>query len=94
MVMIGELLLLALEIFFWIIIAQVALSWLIAFDVVNIRNPQAARIVELINKATDWAYTPLRRVIPPIGGIDITPIIIIFGIMLAKQLVVAAFILP
>jgi YggT family protein len=94
MVLIGEILLLALEIFFWIIIAQVALSWLIAFDVVNIRNPQAARLVELINKATDWAYAPLRRVIPPIGGIDITPIIIIFGIMLAKQLVFATFIAP
>jgi YggT family protein len=94
MVLIGEILLLALEIFFWIIIAQVALSWLIACDVVNIRNPQAARLVELINKATDWAYAPLRRVIPPIGGIDITPIIIIFGIMLAKQLVFATFIAP
>lgn len=94
MVLIGEILLLALDIFFWIIIAQVALSWLIAFDVVNIRNPQAARFVELINKATDWVYKPLRRVIPPIGGIDITPIIIIFGIMLAKQLVVATFIIP
>lgn len=94
MVLIGEILLFALEIFFWLIIAQVALSWLIAFDVVNIRNPQAARVVELINKATDWAYKPLRRVIPPIGGIDITPIIIIFAITLAKQLVVGLFIIP
>ncbi len=91
MVMIGEILMLALEIFFWIIIAQVAVSWLIAFDVINIRNPQAANFVRILNKATDWVYTPLRKVIPTIGGIDITPIIIIFGISLAKQLVVSVF---
>lgn len=94
MVFIGELLLLALEVFLWIIIIQVALSWLIAFDVVNVRNPQAARLVALVHKVTEWAYAPLRRVIPAIGGIDITPIIIIFGIMLAKQLVFALFIAP
>ena len=83
-----------ISLYIWILIISAILSWLIAFDVVNIRNPQAARLVELINKATDWAYAPLRRVIPPIGGIDITPIIIIFGIMLAKQLVFATFIAP
>ena len=90
--MIGQGLLLALDIFFWIIIAQVAISWLIAFDVINIRNPQAARAVELLNKATDWIYTPLRKVIPAIGGIDITPIIVIFAISLLKQLVYNLFI--
>lgn len=91
MVVIGEILLLVLEVFFWIIIAQVVVSWLIAFDVINIRNPQAANMVRLLNKATDWVYTPLRRFIPAIGGIDITPIIVIFGIYLAKHLVYSIF---
>ena len=91
MVVIGEVLLLVLEIFFWIIIAQVVVSWLIAFDVINIRNPQAANLVRLLNKATEWVYEPLRKIIPPIGGIDITPIIVIFGIYLAKHLVYTVF---
>ncbi len=86
---IGGMLLFALDIFFWIIIAQVAISWLIAFDVINIRNPQAGRLVELLNKATDWLYAPLRKVIPSIGGIDITPIIVIFGISILKQLIIS-----
>ncbi len=91
MPVIGDILLLLLEVFFWVIIAQVVLSWLIAFEVINIRNPQAASLVRLIEKITAPVYTPLRKVIPAIGGIDITPIIVIFGISLLKALVVSVF---
>lgn len=88
MVLLGKILLFALDVYFWIIILSVVLSWLIAFEVVNVRNAQAANIVRLLDKATDVAYKPLRKFIPPIGGIDITPIIVIFGIYLAKDFVV------
>lgn len=91
MVMVGQLLILLLNIFFWIIIAQVVLSWLIAFEVINIRNPQARNVVQLLNKITDPVYKPLRKFIPPIAGIDITPIIIILAISLLKNLVVQTF---
>lgn len=87
MALLGSILLIALDVFFWLIIAQVVVSWLIAFEVVNPRNPQAGNVLRLLDKATDWAFKPLRRVIPPIGGIDITPIVVIFGIYLAKHLV-------
>lgn len=92
MIVIGKALLLALDVFFWIIIAQVVVSWLVAFDVINARNPQAANLLRLLDKATEWAYAPLRRFVPPIGGIDITPIIVILGIQLAKHLVFTLFI--
>ena len=75
----------ALTIFYWIIIIQVVLSWLIAFDVINIRNAQAQNIVGLINKITEPVYRPLRRFIPPIAGIDITPIIVIFGVIIIRD---------
>lgn len=91
MVFIGKLLLLALDIYFWIIIAGVVISWLIAFDVVNTKNPQAQNLVRLLNKITEPVYRPLRKYIPAIGGIDITPIIVIFGIALAKQIVLSLF---
>ena len=64
------------------------MSWLIAFEVVNLRNPQAANLMKLLEKATEPVYKPLRKYIPSIGGIDITPIIVIFGIYLAKNLVI------
>lgn len=74
----------ALAIFYWIIIIQVVMSWLIAFDVVNIRNQQAQNVIKLMNKITDPVYKPLRRFIPPIAGIDITPIIVIFGVFILR----------
>jgi YggT family protein len=91
MFLIADILLFALQVYFWIIIVQVLISWLIAFDVLNIRNPQAANIVRLLDRATEPVYRPLRKVIPPIGGIDITPIIVLFGIQLAQKLVVYVF---
>lgn len=84
---IGQVLILLLDIFFWIIIAQVVMSWLLAFGVVNIQNSNARKFVEILHKITDPVYKPLRKVIPTIGGIDISPIIIIFGISIVKNII-------
>lgn len=91
MVLLGEICMLLLDICFWIIIVQVVLSWLITFEVINIRNPQAANFVRLVDRITAPVYKPLRKVIPPIAGIDITPIILIFAIYLLKSLVASIF---
>lgn len=87
MSIIGNLLIFLLDVYFYIIIASVIISWLIAFDVVNVKNPQAQNLINLLNKVTEPVYKPLRKFIPPIGGIDITPIIVIFGIFLLQSLI-------
>ncbi len=89
---IGNLLILLLDVFFWIIVIQVVLSWLIAFDVINLRNAQGQNLIRLLNKITDPVFGPLRRFIPAIAGIDITPIIVIFGIYLLKNVIYTMFI--
>lgn len=91
MAFLGQILILALDIFFWIIIAQVVLSWLIAFDVINVKNQQAQNAINLIQKITDPVYRPLRKYIPPIAGIDITPIIIIIAINVLKSGIASLF---
>ena len=83
-IILAKLALFALQLYFWIIIISVVLSWLIAFDVVNTRNPQAANLVHLLGRATEPVYSRLRRFIPAIGGIDLTPMVIIFGIMILE----------
>lgn len=88
MAAIGQFLLFLLDVYFYIIIASVIISWLIAFEVLNLKNPQAQNLVNLLNKLTEPVYKPLRKFIPPIGGIDITPIIVIFAIFLLKNLIV------
>lgn len=92
MILIGKALLLFLDVYFWIIIASVVISWLIAFDVINARSPQAQKIIDLLHRATEPVYKPLRKIIPSIGGIDVTPIIIILAISLLKNLVIQIFI--
>lgn len=89
---IGKLLIFILQVYFYIIIASVIVSWLIAFEVVNIKNPQAQNLVNLLNKLTEPVYKPLRKFIPPIGGIDITPIVVIFGIFILQELIARTFI--
>lgn len=68
--------------YIFVIIAEVVLSWLIAFEVINVRNAQAQNLIRLIKRLTDPVMNPVRKVVPPIGGIDITPIIVIFALSL------------
>lgn len=75
----------ALTVFYWIIILQIVISWLLAFDVINLRNPKAQNLIQLMNKITDPVYKPLRKFIPAIAGIDITPIIVIIGVILLRD---------
>jgi YggT family protein len=77
---------LAIEIYVWIIIASAAVSWLIAFEVINIKNEQAANLVNLFNRLTEPVYKPLRKYIPPLGGVDITPIVVIFLLYLLRYI--------
>ena len=77
MLFIADLIDLAYNIFIIIVILQVAMSWLIAFDVVNAGNQQAENLIALLARVTDPLYKPLRKYVPPIGGIDITPLIVI-----------------
>lgn len=92
MAAIGQLLIFVLQIYFYIIIASVIISWLIAFEVLNVKNPQAQNLVNLLNKLTEPVYKPLRKFIPPIAGIDVTPIIVIFAIFLLQELIARVFI--
>lgn len=87
MYFIGKILMLFLDVCFWIIIIQAVLSWLVAFEVVNLRNPQAANFMRLLDKITDPVFKPLRKIIPPIAGIDITPIFVIVGIAILQRMV-------
>jgi YggT family protein len=83
---------LAFDVAFIIIVAQVAISWLIAFGVINTNNPAAQNLVRLLAKATDPVYKPLRKIIPDLGGIDITPIIVLFALSFAEAALIGLLI--
>lgn len=91
MSLIADILFLLLDIYLWIIIAYVIVSWLLAFGVFNAANPKARQITELLQKLTDPVMKPIQKAIPPIAGIDLSPIIVIIGIQILKRIIVHIF---
>lgn len=88
MIHLAKLLTLALDIYMYIIIASVVVSWLIAFDVINRNHRQAANLVYALKRATDPVYKPIRKFIPPIAGFDLSPIIVLIVIAVLKDIIV------
>lgn len=80
-------LLFALSIYKWIVIAMVIFSWLYAFNVVNNSNRFVAMVGEFLYKATEPLLRPIRRVMPDLGGLDISPIILFIAIFFIEQLI-------
>ena len=77
---------LALDIYTWILIASVIFSWLFAFNVINGRNQFVAMVGDFLHRATEPALRPIRRILPDLGGIDISPIILLLIIFFIRQL--------
>lgn len=74
----------------WIVIANAIMSWLIAFDVINMRNATARQVVRFLDSVTRPILRPFRRFIPPLGGIDVTPVILIIILEAADQALLPA----
>jgi YggT family protein len=79
--------LLALHLYIYVIIAAAVLSWLIAFNVVNTRNQAVAMIGDFLFRITEPALRPIRNMLPNLGGIDISPIILILLIILIENII-------
>jgi YggT family protein len=84
---------LALTFYIYLLIAAAVLSWLIAFNVVNMRNQFVAMVADFLYRITEPALRPIRNFMPNLGGIDISPIILIF-IIIFIQLVIRMYIIP
>ncbi len=75
-----------IEFYIWIIIASAVLSWLVAFDVVNLRNRYVFLFGDALNRLTEPAYSRIRRILPNMGGLDLSPIVLIFSLMFLRNL--------
>ena len=77
---------LALDLYWWIIIASAIFSWLYAFNVINPRNQFVGSIGNMLFRLTEPALRPIRRFMPDLGGIDISPIILLLILFFIRQL--------
>jgi YggT family protein len=76
-----------LTLYVYILIAAAVLSWLIAFNVVNTRHGAVAMIAEFLYRITEPVLAPIRRVLPNLGGIDISPVVVILGIVFVQSVI-------
>ena len=77
---------LLLDVLFWIIIIQVILSWLLAFNVLNVQSGGVRAFVIALDRITAPLYRPIRRILPDFGGIDFSPLVILIVIQVIKRL--------
>ena len=80
-----------LMLLFWAIIISAIMSWLFAFDVINYRNRFVAQIASFLDQVTGPLLAPFRRFIPPLGGIDVTPIIVLLILQGARGYLLPPF---
>jgi YggT family protein len=83
-----DVILLALQIYVWLLIAAAILSWLVAFNVVNTRNQVVATVGEFLYRITEPALRPIRNILPNLGGIDISPVVLILIIFFIESVIV------
>lgn len=82
-----DVVMLALNLYTWLLIASAVISWLIAFNVVNTRNDFVRAVWDFLYRVTEPALRPIRNILPNLGGIDVSPIILLLIIFFVQQVI-------
>ena len=77
-----------IDIFVWMIILQVVMSWLIAFNVINTSNRFVYLVGDFLYRVTEPVMRPIRRLLPNLGGIDLSPLVVLLLLFFAKNLLI------
>jgi YggT family protein len=86
-----QILLIALDIARWIVLAHVIMSWLINFQVLNLRQPLVYQIWTALQRTLEPLYSRIRKLIPIPGGIDFAPLIVLFAIIALRIVIINNF---
>ncbi len=86
MVSIYQILNLLLDLLFWIIMVQIVLSWLVAFNVINTHNDFVRQFLTALDRVTEPLYRPIRRILPDFGGLDFSPMVVLLAISILQKI--------
>ncbi|OFX03483.1 MAG: hypothetical protein A3D94_11350 [Alphaproteobacteria bacterium RIFCSPHIGHO2_12_FULL_66_14] len=75
-----------IDIYTWIVIAGAIMSWLVAFGVINVSNQFIRMVVDVLYRLTEPVLRPIRRILPNLGGVDISPVILLLGLFFVRSL--------
>ena len=76
---------LILDVIWFLMIAHIIMSWLINFQVLNLRQPLIAQLWDGLNRILEPIYGPIRRLLPNTGGLDLAPLVVFIGIIILRQ---------
>jgi YggT family protein len=76
-----------ITIYIWLLIASAILSWLVTFNVVNTRNRFVYVVGDFLYKITEPALRPIRRILPSLGGIDLSPVVLILILFFLRDFI-------
>ncbi len=82
-----DVVMLALNLYTWLLIASAVISWLIAFNVMNTHNDFVRAVWDFLYRVTEPALRPIRNILPNLGGIDVSPIILLLIIFFIQQVI-------
>lgn len=85
-----NLLLTIIDLYWWVVIAMAIMSWLIAFDVVNTRSQAVYSLWNALNALTEPVLRPIRNILPSLGGLDISPVVLLLALSFLKDLIARA----
>jgi YggT family protein len=88
-----EIIMMLLDLYWWVVLAMIIMSWLISFNVINTRNQFVETVWRVLNALTEPVLRPIRRIMPNFGGLDVSPIIL-FIIIYFIQRVIVLYIYP
>lgn len=85
--MLLDIVMILLNVLWWIIIGQAVMSWLIAFNVINTHNDFVRQLWYVLERITEPLYRPFRRIMPDFGGLDLTPMVVLILLIILQQAV-------
>ena len=77
----------------WVVIASVIFSWLIAFNVINPYNQFVRSVWQALGAVTEPILRPIRRMLPDLGGLDLSPVVLLLGIFFIRSVVIRGWII-
>lgn len=78
----------------WIIIIQAILSWLVAFNVINTQSDFVRTILMALDRMTEPLYRPIRRIMPDLGALDLSPLVVLLILIILQSIILPAIFMP
>ncbi len=82
-------LIMLIDVVIWMVVIQAILSWLVAFNIINVHNGVVRSILMTLDRLLDPLLKPIRRVMPDLGGIDLSPMVLVLALVLVQRLLPA-----